>query len=420
MSKRKRIFTENEQAPVKKVKQAKIEEQCQVKSDSEGTKTPHAKANVHSDRNGALESKSDQDIISARKLEKRERRKSRRALQAAAHAQTEIQVKSQDQAANPAPLQAPKSKKRKHKHDQLENGQHGPDAGWKISSPVGGRMLDLDPIYSPDEQHLLLAFGSEIAVYSIATSLPICHLRPKDPDRISAFALSIWKEDEMYLSTISGTIERWDWKQGSRIGHWRLSSSIYGLTTSAQTKGDAKSDLVYTIDRKGKDPWLISAHRLSRGEESSSTGVKTLFSNNEALTSLKTLEGGRFIVATSGAQLIIGNSSLPDPAKMQELSYTWRIVNCPEWIISVDVRISNPERQSKKSKGGTKLIESLDIALGGQKGSIHVYENLLGNLVRREQPTSKDSSGSIKSRRLHWHRNAVLAVKWSKDGERAV
>ncbi len=31
------------------------------------------------------------------------------------------------------------------------------DAGWRISKPMGGRMLDIDPILSADEQYVLLA-----------------------------------------------------------------------------------------------------------------------------------------------------------------------------------------------------------------------------------------------------------------------
>ncbi len=312
------------------------------------------------------------------------------------------------------------SKKRKRKNRDVkesDNGDTHPEKPtWKTSDAVGGHMLDVDPIFSRDEEFLLVAYHTAITVYSTSTSLPVRRLIINKLNRISAFTLSSSIDSQVFISTISGEIENWDWTEGSRLGRWKLSSSIYFLTTSLQTADEDNNQLIYTVDTKDADQWLISAHRLNSGEHATMTDVKTLLRHQGPLSSLRILAGGRFVVATSGSQLVIGNTTKPNPPLLQDLSYTWRIVECPEWITCIDVRISHPERIDKPSKGGRRRIEALDIAVGGLKGSIHVYDNLLGKLIRTEQPTSKELLEDIKSRRLHWHRNVVLSLKWSLDG----
>lgn len=253
-------------------------------------------------------------------------------------------------------------------------------------------------------------------MYSTSTSLPVRQLRIHTADSVSAFACSSTTQGHLYLSTISGTIEKWNWIESSRLCRWTISSSIYSLVTAKHTTDDPGSDLVYTIDRKGQGSWLISVHRLAGNKDGAKTEVKTLFTNQQALSSIKILEKGRVIVATSGSQLIFGVSDEPAPSPLRDVSYTWRIIECPEYIVSMDVRVRLCEEMQKVSKKGRSPANVIDIVVGGLKGSIHVYEDLLRKLIRRDHHTSKGSSVDISSRRLHWHRNAVQAVKWSADG----
>ena len=311
-----------------------------------------------------------------------------------------------------------KREQQKSKNKSNKGETHIEEPTWKVSDPVGGHMLDVEPIFSRDEKYLLVAYDTAITVYSTSTSLPVRRLRTNKSNRLSACTLSASTDSQTYISTVSGEIEKWDWTEGSRIGRWKLSSSIYSLVTSTPTAEESSNELVYTVDRKDADQWRISAHRLQSGEHAAKTDVKTLLRHQDPLSSLRILAGGRFVVAASGSLLMIGHTTKPNPSMLQELSYTWRIVECPEWITCIDARISHIERVEKPSKGGTRRFEALDIAVGGLKGSIHVYDNLLGKLIRTEQPTSKEVPEDIKSRRLHWHRNAVLSLKWSLDGER--
>ena len=263
---------------------------------------------------------------------------------------------------------------------------------------------------------LLVAYGTSIAVYSTSTSLLVRQLRIKKSDCISAFAFSSTTPGHLYLSTISGTIEKWNWIEGLRLSHWKISSSIYSLVTAQQDEGDPSSDLVYTIDRQRQGPWLLSVHCLAGVEDGAKTDVKTLLTNPQALSSMKVLERGRVIVATSGTQLMFGSSDEPAPSPLKDISYVWRFIECPEHIVSTDFRIRPSGETPKMSKGEKPMANVIDIVVGGLRGSIHIYQDLLRNILQRDRPAGKENSKSITSRRLHWHRNAVHAVKWSTDG----
>lgn len=202
--------------------------------------------------------------------------------------------------------------------------------------------------------------------------------------------------------------------EGSSLGQWKLSSSIHSLLTSIPGPKDPGKDLVYTIDKKEGEPWLLSAHRLAGVEDAANTDVVTLLKYEETLSSFQVLEGGRIIVAAAGSHVLLGYCEAPDVPTLQDLSYVWRVMECPEWVASIDARNRpRPEMVAEKKAGNR---ETVDIAIGGHQGSIYIYEDLLAKLIRKEHFPNKATAGDITSRRLHWHRNSVLAVKWSLDG----
>ena len=187
--------------------------------------------------------------------------------------------------------------------------------------------------------------------------------------------------------------------------------------TAKQNPGVPVGDLVYTIDRQEKGTWLLSVHRLAGGDDGTKTDVNIILTTQQALSTVKVLENGRVIVATSGSQLMIGSSDEPAQFPLKDVSYRWRIIECPEVIVGTDIRVRPSERNPKTSKRGNLLANPMDIVVGGLKGSIHIYEDLLRKIIKSDHRAGKLSSAEITSRRLHWHRNAVLAVKWSADGK---
>lgn len=269
-------------------------------------------------------------------------------------------------------------------------------------------------------RHLLLAYDASIHVYSTSTSLLSRKFTVAKSGFIVGFVLSSTDVNLLYVTTNSGFIYKYDWFKGKHIGRWNISSQIINLAGSDSAPTPTERDIIYTVDKKGQ--WRITAHRLSEKTDASKTELCTLLKSSEPVTALKVLAGGKIIVASSGSRLIIGSSDLAGPASLNDLSYVWREILCPEWITSLDARIPSDASQAPGS-GATGAVPSkskgqatVDIVVGDLKGSIFVYEDLLGKLVRKERRGKSVTGLDFTPQRLHWHRYGVAATKWSLDG----
>jgi NET1-associated nuclear protein 1 (U3 small nucleolar RNA-associated protein 17) len=266
-------------------------------------------------------------------------------------------------------------------------------------------------------RYLLIAYDSAINVYATSTSLLVRRLRMSKADRVTAFALSPSKMNHIFVSTNTGSIEKWDWVEGCRLEYWHISTPIYHLVTASSRPKETPNDLVYTVDRKGESQWLLTVHRLLGGDEASKTDLGTLIKYAEPLTSVKVLDNGRIVVLTSGSRLIVGTSDKPNLGSLKDITYVWRDVKCPEWITTIDVQIRPHERVGKKAEGPNfGCYGALDVAIGTLRGQIIIYDDFLKSLISKESNIKTEKRRAISSQRIHWHRNAVLALKLSKDG----
>lgn len=266
-------------------------------------------------------------------------------------------------------------------------------------------------------RYLLIPYDTAINVYATTTSLLVRRLHMSRSDRISAFAVASTDTNQLFISTCLGSIEKWDWVEGTRLEYWNIFSPIHFLATARPSSAEIANGLVYTIDNKRRGQWMLTAHRLLGGSEASKTDLGTLLKYPERLTSLKALDNGKIIVVTSGSRVIIGTCNRPNPGSLKDISYVWRDVDCPEWITSIDVRASSYDTDIKKSSNSRATVNVvIDIAVGTLKGKIIIYDDLLNNLIRLEHGTKQEKLRGVSSRRLHWHRTGVLALKWSADG----
>ncbi|KAL8980430.1 MAG: hypothetical protein Q9205_004483 [Flavoplaca limonia] len=302
--------------------------------------------------------------------------------------------------------------------------EHSPDE-WYFSRQYGGRMRDIDPHFSTNEECLLVAYKISVNVYSTATSLLLRELWPSHHHRVSDMAMSASDTSLVYISTEAGSVQLWNFMTGSLIDHWTTKSSIYALQTIEPADSKDLSNIVYTIERQSQQGlWRIGAHRLRIDKEAKSHSESKkrqrdavhVRQSREPITSFRVLDQGRIIIATSGSVLTLGYTQTPSEKPLKGVSYTWRDIECPEWISCIDVRIVPPDQGTKRSTSGTDMdVARIDIVVGGLKGTLHVYDDLLRQLIRLEKPSKRAPTVDLSSRKQHWHRNAALSVKWSRD-----
>lgn len=264
---------------------------------------------------------------------------------------------------------------------------------------------------------MLIAYDKSVCIYSASSSLLLRKLSVRKSEQISSFAFSPSDASQLFVSKIGGIIERWDWINGTLLDIWDTKTTIHSLASLDPSPSDRSYGLVYSLDKVRNHRWMITAHRLMAGENASESDIRTLLKYEEPINSLRILEAGKLIVASSGHKLLIGSTESPDQPTLKEVSYIWREITCSEWITSIDTRLRPVSNSSKKEKGTKAAISgAVDIVVGGLKGAMFIYEDLLGRLILKESKSTAGAEDNLTPRKLHWHRNAVSSVKWSVDG----
>jgi NET1-associated nuclear protein 1 (U3 small nucleolar RNA-associated protein 17) len=267
-----------------------------------------------------------------------------------------------------------------------------------------------------------LAHPSTINVYSIETSslirsLPVVSSGSADA-QITAFTLCHAKTTYLYTATSLGIVYLFDWREGVKLGRWKPGATVRELAISSDAgDSDGEEDIVYAREQTA-DKWRISAYKLRSGAAAAKTESKTLISFTHPITHFKLAHGGKAIVTASQQRLLVGATALDPASSLKELKYTWREVVVPAHITCIDVRMDDDGQRAgwklNKAQSRSRAAElTFDVVVGDEGGRIYVHEDLLNQLVRQEREPKKPQAVP---RRMHWHREAVSSVKWSRDG----
>ncbi|KAF3899240.1 WD repeat containing protein, variant [Trichophyton interdigitale] len=289
--------------------------------------------------------------------------------------------------------------------------------GWRMSPTTGGRLLNLDPVFSRDENHIILCLESAVQVYSISTSHAVRGLRSCDNTRISGCVLSPIDDEIAYVSTSGGAIAEWNWTTGETQRTMQLEGSYLlsikveqGHQADGNEEEDAKDVAVFAlVMRNGKREISINSFAKS-GDQSQNDGPKhhsVILETSTQINDFRLAAGGSVVIAIAGSSLIIGHRA---KGPEREPEYTWREVQLPFTTTSFDIR--EPYRESSTKKGSKKPV--IDLAVGQNEGAIIMYSDVLNTLKGLENRRMAEPGAS--SLKLHWHRGPVKTVRWSKDG----
>ncbi|KAL4994446.1 WD40-repeat-containing domain protein [Aspergillus recurvatus] len=265
-------------------------------------------------------------------------------------------------------------------HDTtVEVASSKPSNSWTLSRPVAGHFTNTDPVLTPDEQYLLLGVESSVHVYSVATSRLFRVLEVGSGDSVVGYRLSVINHDRLHIITLSGSVSEWDWPSNKQVALWNTAHRIIAADIVHNT---SSSDTLFSL-RKRKDGKRELAVTSLSTEKSQSTVV---LETNAKIDNFRIIGDGQAVVAYGGACIFLGTSCFsqgPDSHK-----FAWKEIKLATTVACVDTWGAGPE---------------FDLALGGSDGSILIY-HVLGSVIKNPP------------RRLHWHRDPVTAVRWSKDG----
>ena len=282
-------------------------------------------------------------------------------------------------------------------------------ARWYLSASSGGRFLDSGPLFSQDESYLLLASQHTLNVYSVETSLLIRAIAIPKQSRIRAYALSCVNPSHAYVATSKKRLIQFDWTSGKEISSFELDQDITEIQAVAAE--NPIQDVLYTIGYFSDGDRASSSFAVSKimhkdEQLINKPDVHRLWKSPQPAHLLRVVGNGEQILFASDDKLTIG------VAEKTQSAYLWREIQCSDPLSSLDVRQESLSVSGKKKKKnqGPKPTLKLNIAAGGVRGAIFVYQIDLDDLRGR------DGTTVLKPRILHWHREAVEATRWSRDG----
>ncbi|KAG9238068.1 WD repeat-containing protein-like protein [Amylocarpus encephaloides] len=295
---------------------------------------------------------------------------------------------------------------------------------WTLSNSIAGRMLNMEPVFTQDEKHIIVASRTIIHVYATSNSLLTrsIKLEIRDPQsniRIVAYCLSPTTPNTIWVACSDGSIYNVDWATGSGASQsWKVSSTgcIHMTVASIESVG-RRRDVVLTAEPGKTEGSRITANELTSPGSGIATVARTIYTSKSEIGFLKTACEGSVIVAAAGNKVIIGHIRLFDFDTVDKIRYEFRMFESPSAISSLDVKaVPGTAERPKKTPAKVVPIPIADLTVGDVRGAIFVHNDILRKLHLSQGSAPKAQGANLTPRKYHWHRQAVNTVKWSLDG----
>ncbi|KAK8169435.1 quinon protein alcohol dehydrogenase-like superfamily [Phyllosticta citrichinensis] len=301
------------------------------------------------------------------------------------------------------------AKPKKKRYD--ENGR------WYASEPVGGRFLQIDPVFSKDEKYIIFATSKAVLIYSVATSLLVRTLPMNQGPPVAAYALSSAHADRLWVSDAAGFTVLWDWVNGKKLARWDLSSRVRGIATTAYDEENGTiADTLFVCERGEYS--TITAHRLRRPKDGKNSEATPLLRTRKPITGFNVAAEGNAIVASFKDTFMVGKAKENAAATLKDLTFVWRELRSKSPITSMAIKVGRQSSSQKPRKPAGNFKDPIDVVIGCHDGSILVYDDVVNKLIQLENAKKENpASPPLAPRRLHWHRYAVSTVKWSLEGD---
>ncbi|TKA74567.1 hypothetical protein B0A55_06315 [Friedmanniomyces simplex] len=261
---------------------------------------------------------------------------------------------------------------------------------WSLSTSVGGRFINHDPIFAKDpatsDAVLIAATQREIQVLSVETSLPVRTYALRRGLSVCSFSLDPADLENVYVVCDNGVSFVWRW-------------SVDASEPQDLKPSDAKVVVGGLVDDHGPGVLYLKDIKGSTAIWSK----KSMYMAKKRLDDMQVLSDGEYIVAQGPAALVLGmrndsNNTLRD--------YIWVEIPISIALTCMNARITHSEGIGKKDKRHARI----SLALGNIEGKIHLYDDIASVFAHQGQASLPTP------RILHWHRESVSALKFSRDG----
>lgn len=179
------------------------------------------------------------------------------------------------------------------------------------------------------------------------------------------------------------------------------------MTVGAVTINKKPSDILYVSES------IKNNSRIVAYDASDLANPKSRVLQNESGKSniLRTTNGGSILTAVAGNTLMVGALQQKNVGSVEDLAYDFYSIETSDEVSCLSVRLASSKKTGSKKKASQEPTDPiLDVAVGGVRGAIYIYSDLLSQL------RAKSRKGLEIPKKQHWHQRAVHSVAWSPDG----
>jgi NET1-associated nuclear protein 1 (U3 small nucleolar RNA-associated protein 17) len=276
-------------------------------------------------------------------------------------------------------------------------------------------------------RYLILTYNTSVQVYTASDSLLLRRIpigaidtpAPKGtaPANIVATKLSLQDPEYVWVACSDGRIYYVKWTETGEThqSFQTVTGTAKAITVTSTSVSGAKADIVLVAESNKANRMELTAYGGDILSAPLSKNILAVKKPGNGLHLIESSHDGLVLVGAFNDSLFLGVASQEQPAGFEHLQYDFFSFDVPDLITTLDFRVYPASALSgNRSKGRRDSDKVIDVIVGGARGAIYLYHDALS----RSQSLGKSSSAKegIQAQKFHWHRKAVHAVKWSRDG----
>lgn len=273
-------------------------------------------------------------------------------------------------------------------------------------------------------RYLILAYNTSIQIYSAVDSLLVRRIpitvvessaqKASASATIVATRLSKQNPHFVWVACSDGRVFHVDWTSSKTPESFKTRSGTAKALVVLTTKISKMTEEVLLIAESDKSNRIeVVAYEGKVQSAAEPKVVMAMKKPGNGLQLLELSEDGQVLVGAINDRLFMGVPSQEQPDALAALEYEFYSFDIPDLITALDVRVyTRPATSSKKARSEPAPV--VDVIVGGARGSIYLYHDVLARSLALGKPGSDKEM--IQAQKYHWHRKAVHALKWSRDG----
>ena len=289
------------------------------------------------------------------------------------------------------------------RQDQRSDAEDGEDTktltlprqSFSLSKPSAGRYLDHDPIFvrDIDGKHFLISANSrEVQVLSLQTSSVVRTHAPPAGVSVVCYCADADDINLVDIAYSDHTVWNWDWTNDNSVAKRRFTASGTVIAIASTPSAHDKDSALFYVGKLGRRNAISNDNLL-------------LHVTKQRLESIQVLGEAHYVVARGPSALVLGMKKEGE-AKLSD--YIWIELPLNKSSTCLDARLLLSTQPSKKQ--APQRRPGLSLALGNTNGQIQLFNDVSSGFNQAGQQGSSPAP-----RILHWHRDAVSSVKFSRD-----